>query len=141
MNKFGEGRGDGGGMLTRALTAARERMGGATPRPMPNPASGPVSAASMAPRPMGAPPAGGMTPPARPMGPPAGGMPPMPDAARAAPVMRPPAGAAFKKGGSVDGVAKKGNTSTKMVKMAKGGSFRASANGIASKGKTRGKMC
>ena len=45
------------------------------------------------------------------------------------------------KGGSVNGVAKKGKTSTKMVKMAKGGSFRSSANGIASRGKTKGRMC
>jgi len=64
--------------------------------------------------------------------------------ARMAPPVAPPAlpvRPAFRKGGSVDGVAKKGKTSTKMVKMAKGGSFRSSANGIASRGKTRGKMC
>ena len=52
-----------------------------------------------------------------------------------------PMAAAMKKGGSVNGVAKKGKTSTKMVKMASGGSFRSSANGIASKGKTKGRMC
>jgi hypothetical protein len=45
------------------------------------------------------------------------------------------------KGGSINGVAKKGKTATKMVKMASGGSFRSSANGIASKGKTKGRMC
>jgi hypothetical protein len=49
----------------------------------------------------------------------------------------------FKKGGKVDGVAKKGKTSTKMVKMAKGGKVGGASkrgDGIASKGKTRGRF-
>jgi hypothetical protein len=50
-------------------------------------------------------------------------------------------GGMAKGGMAKDGVAKKGKTSTKMVKMASGGSFRSSANGIASKGKTKGRMC
>ena len=74
--------------------------------------------------------------PARPMPParPAG----MPMARPAVMPVRP----GMAKGGMAkDGVAKKGKTSTKMVKMASGGSFRSSANGIASKGKTKGRMC
>jgi hypothetical protein len=39
------------------------------------------------------------------------------------------------------GMAKGGMAKGKMVKMASGGSFRSSANGIASKGKTKGRMC
>jgi hypothetical protein len=49
----------------------------------------------------------------------------------------------FAKGGKVkqaDGIAKKGKTATKMVKMAKGGSVSARADGIATKGKTNCKM-
>ena len=58
----------------------------------------------------------------------------------------------FKKGGSVsggyrraaDGIASKGKTKGSMVKMAKGGevggSYRRAADGIATKGKTKGKM-
>lgn len=46
----------------------------------------------------------------------------------------------FAKGGKVDGVAKKGKTKGKMVKMAKGGSVSSRADGCAKKGKTRGKM-
>jgi hypothetical protein len=45
----------------------------------------------------------------------------------------------YRKG--ADGVAHKGKTKGKMVKMREGGSvFRKSADGIASKGKTKGKM-
>lgn len=44
------------------------------------------------------------------------------------------------KGGKVDGVAKKGKTKTKMVKMAKGGSVSSRADGCCTKGKTKGKM-
>ena len=70
---------------------------------------------------------------------------PMPSARPAGmPMARPavmPVRPGMAKGGSVNGVAKKGKTSTKMVKMASGGSFRSSANGIASKGKTKGRMC
>jgi hypothetical protein len=49
----------------------------------------------------------------------------------------------FAKGGKVkqaDGIAKKGKTATKMVKMAKGGSVGIRADGIATRGKTRCKM-
>ena len=57
----------------------------------------------------------------------------------------------YKKGGSVgsfrkaaDGIASKGKTKGHMVKMREGGSvggsFRRAADGIASKGKTKGKM-
>ena len=71
---------------------------------------------------------------------------PMPSARPAVmPMARPavmPVRPGMAKGGMAkDGVAKKGKTSTKMVKMASGGSFRSSANGIASKGKTKGRMC
>jgi hypothetical protein len=49
----------------------------------------------------------------------------------------------YAKGGSVDGVARKGKTSTKRVVMAKGGKCYAkggSVDGIARKGKTKGKV-
>jgi hypothetical protein len=49
----------------------------------------------------------------------------------------------FAKGGKVkqaDGIAKKGKTATKMVKMAKGGSVSTRADGIATRGKTNCKM-
>ena len=70
---------------------------------------------------------------------------PMPPARPAVmPMARPavmPVRPGMAKGGMAkDGVASKGKTSTKMVKMASGGSFRA-ADGIASKGKTKGRMC
>jgi hypothetical protein len=69
---------------------------------------------------------------------------PTPPARSAAMPVRPavmPVRPGMAKGGSINGVAKKGKTATKMVKMASGGSFRSSANGIASKGKTKGRMC
>ncbi len=60
---------------------------------------------------------------------------------RSAPALNKLAG--YAKGGKVkqaDGVAKKGKTATKMVKMAKGGSVSARADGVAKKGKTHTKM-
>jgi hypothetical protein len=54
-----------------------------------------------------------------------------------------PASGGFAKGGKVkqaDGIAKKGKTATKMVKMAKGGSVSTRADGIATRGKTNCKM-
>lgn len=47
-------------------------------------------------------------------------------------------GCGMKKGGSIDGIAKKGKTNTKHY--AKGGSVSSRADGIASKGKTNCKM-
>jgi hypothetical protein len=46
----------------------------------------------------------------------------------------------FAKGGSIDGVAKKGKTSGKMVKMAKGGRVGGKGDGIAKRGRTKGRF-
>ena len=109
---------------TTTKTATGVKKGGSIKKlafggPMGNPMGNPMDS------PMGSPAGGGM------MHAPAATR-PMPAATRPMPMA---------KGGSVNGVAKKGKTSTKMVKMAKGGSFRSSANGIASRGKTKGRMC
>jgi len=70
----------------------------------------------------------------------AGAAPAAPMAAPMAPPMAPPG---MKKGGSVskraDGIAIKGRTNIKAVKMAAGG-FTSSADGIAQRGRTKGKM-
>lgn len=46
----------------------------------------------------------------------------------------------FAKGGKIDGVAKKGKTSGKIVKMAKGGKVGGKGDGIAKRGRTKGRI-
>jgi hypothetical protein len=80
------------------------------------------------------------TPPARPA------MPMRPAAMPVRPAVMPvrsgmAKGGMAKGGMAKDCMAKGGMAKGKMVKMASGGSFRSSANGIASKGKTKGRMC